>query len=532
MSFVNKLKNYLDAAYPALWIQTFEEVRICKEISEGLARKPSASDAGRVIYEWDALNGLVSKSEARQKTFKDSSDPFVLFKTIQDLSVNEATENVFILKDAHNTFSAPLKGPLYVRAFKNVVPFLKAKRNCVLFVSPVVKIPVELQKDIQMVDYDLPDEKAITAKLDIIFDAVNRDKKGKDKLELPVEIKEGAIEAAKGMTETEVENAFALAIVENRSFSAPYVKSVFREKIQQVKKSGLLNFVESDINFDKVGGLGGVKAWIKQRKRAFSKEARAYGLPFPKGLGLAGIAGCGKTLISKGIANEFGFPLYQLDLGGLFSKYVGETENNFIQMTKTVDSIGRCVLLIDEIEKYLNSGATSGAGDSGTSSRSFATFLSWLNDRTNPAFIVYTSNNHLILPIELIRPGRFDTLFWVDLPNVDERKDILNVVIKKFGRDAKNFDIPSLVAASDKFTGAEIDNAFKDAMFASFSENKEINNSYVLKEFNSVVPQSITNETAITKMRDAVEGRLRLATDFIETPKDIVLGASTRKVKA
>jgi hypothetical protein len=347
MSFVNKLKNYNNAAFPALWIQTFEEVRICKEIVDGLTRPASANDPGCVVFEWDCLNGLVEKSNGKQRKFKDTTDPLVLFQTIQKQCIDEPAENIFILKDAHATFAAPLKGTSYVRGFKNIIQYLKARRNMVLFVSPVIKIPVELTKDVQLLDYNLPDEVSITGKLDSIFGVVNADKKGKDKLVMDPEIKESAVEAAKGMTETEVESAFALAIVQNKSFEMPFVKSVFTEKVQQVKKGGLLNYIESDIDFSSVGGLDGVKKWIKARKNAFSKEARNYKLPFPKGVGLAGIAGCGKTLISKGIANEFGFPMFQLDLGGLFSKYVGDTENNFINMTKTVDSIGRCVILID-----------------------------------------------------------------------------------------------------------------------------------------------------------------------------------------
>lgn len=535
MSFIKKLQNYINAAYPALWIQTFEEVRIVKELTEGLTRKPSAADPGCHVYEWDCLNGLVLKSEGKTKTFKDSHDPLVLFRTIEDLAKTEPTENLFILKDAHSTFAAPLKGTSYVRAFKNIITTLKSKRNVVTFVSPVIKIPIELQKDIQMVDYLLPDEATITTKLNNIVETVNHEKKAKDRLTIEQDIKEASIEAAKGMTETEVESAFALAIVENKSFNTAFVKSVFTEKTQQVKKGGLLTHIESNLNFDNVGGLDGVKKWIKARKHGFSQRARDYKLPFPKGVGLAGIPGCGKTLISKGIANEFSVPLFQLDLGGLFSKYVGETENNFIQMTKTVDAVGRCVILIDEIEKYLNNGATSGSGDSGTSSRSFGTLLSWLNDRTNPAFIVYTTNNHLILPDALIRKGRFDDLFWVDLPSEEERSDILKVVIKKYGRLVKDFKIPELVAASDEFSGAEIDNAFKDAMFAAFSDDKEIDNGHVVREFAAVVPQAKINEESITKMRNAVEGRLRLASGALFKSSTTVVDSTPtaiRKVRA
>lgn len=529
-SFLEKLQNYNNAAYPALWIQTYEESRISTEIVAGMYRKPTASDPGCKVYEWDSMNGLTEKSEGKVKAFKESDDPMKLFKTIHEECVNQPSENIFILKDFHLQFEKPLKRIDYIRAFKNILPYLRARRNMILFVAPVIKIPTELVKDIQLLDYQLPTEVSINARLNDIFGVVNEGKKAKEKLELPENIRESAIEAAKGMTAAEVENAFALAIVENKSFDEPFVKSVFGEKIQQVKKGGMLNYLDTNISFDSVGGLDGIKSWVKTRKNAFSKEARDYNLPYPKGLGLAGIAGCGKTLISKAIANEFRFPLFQLDLGSLFSKFVGETEGNFIQMVKTVDSIGRCVILIDEIEKYLNSGATSGAGDSGTSSRSFGTLLSWLSDRTNPAFVIFTSNNHLALPIELIRKGRFDELFWIDLPANEERRDVFNVVIKKFKRNVKDFDLDELVLKSAEFTGAEIDNAFKDAMFTAFSENKEVTHKHVVKELEAVIPQAKTNSEAIGKMRDHVEGRLRPAAKQNEKLKSYM--SEIRKVKA
>lgn len=509
--FIQKLSNYNDASYSALWVQTFEEERITNEIINGLYRKGTGKDdPGRQIYSWDSQNGLVDRSDNVVKKIAKTEDPIDLFSYIKGLTTT-GTEKIFILKDFHLQFSKPIRNIEYIRAFKNITAALKASRNLVLFVSPVIKIPTELTKEIQLIDFHLPSEEDIRQRLHYIRDNLNQGVKVKDQLELTTEIEELTINAAKGMTNAEVENAFALAIVENKKFNVSFVKSVFAEKVQQIKKGGMLTYIDSDISFDKVGGLGGVKDWIKLRKHGFSKEARTYKLPFPKGIGLAGVPGCGKTLISKAIANEFKFPLYQLDLGSLFSKFVGETEGNFIQMTKTIESIGRCVILIDEIEKYLNSGATSGTGDTGTSSRSFGTLLSWMSDRTSPAFIIFTSNNHLILPPELIRKGRFDELFWVDLPDDTERNDIVNVVLKKYDRDPSIFDIPALVLSSKDFTGAEIDTAFTDAMFNAFSKGREVESADFVAELKNITPQSKINEDKISSMRDQIEGKMRRA---------------------
>lgn len=517
MTFLENLRNYVDACYPALWVQTHEEQRIAVEIFNSFNRKAGKEDTGCKIYEWDSMVGLYEKvSDEQTKVIKDTEEPVKAMLAVKNICVSANDEAVFIIKDIHLQLEKQTKKADLIRAIKNILNHLKAKRNLIIFVSPITRIPTELSKEIQLIDYHLPDSEAIKKQLEFVVGSVNESKKGKDKLVLDPDLEERVIESAKGMTASEIESVLSLAIVKTKKFTSEFVKCVFDEKVMQIKKGGLLNYLEIDTNFDKVGGLKGIKDWVEVRKHAFTKRARDYGLPFPKGLGLAGIAGCGKTLISKAIANEFQFPLFQLDLGSLFSKYVGETEGNFIAMIKTVESIGRCVILIDEIEKYLNVGATSGQGDSGTSSRSFGTLLSWLSDRSSPAFIIYTSNNHLALPVELIRKGRFDELFWIDLPTHSELEEIYKVVIKNAKRDPKHFDIPTLVKQSSDFTGAEIANLFKDAMFAAFSEGVEVNNDHVLHEVSILTPQSKVNSELITKMREMADGRLRPAADYSE----------------
>ena len=521
MSFKEDLESYMKASYPALYISTHEELRISGEIYEWF--KDS-----HTIYVWDSLLGLFQKQDGtKQKNVKDTTDPVAMLTHITGIcqQQGQGEDHIYILKDFHLQFENPLKKIQVIRAFKHASNYLKSVGSIILFISPVVKLPIEISKDIQLLDYALPTEEVIKNQLDFIHKSVNESRK--EKLELNDEIRERSVEAAKGMTDSEVENAFSLAIVRNKVFDNEFVRSVFKEKIQQIKKGGILTYLETNVTFDNVGGLDGVKSWMAARKGGFSKKAREYGLPFPKGVGLAGIAGCGKTLISKAIANELGFPLFQLDIGKLFSKWVGETEQNFTEMIKTVESIGRCVLLVDEIEKYLNTSAVSGAGDSGTGSRSFGSLLTWFSDRDSPAFIIGTSNNHLILPVELIRKGRFDEWFWIDLPEQKEREDIFNVVIRKFKREPEKFDIYALAMSAEKFTGAEIDNVFKDAMFRAFNEGKEVNEDHVLEEIELVTPQAVINEDKINAMRNQVDGRLRVASTFANTAELV----RTRKIK-
>jgi SpoVK/Ycf46/Vps4 family AAA+-type ATPase len=230
----------------------------------------------------------------------------------------------------------------------------------------------------------------------------------------------------------------------------------------------------------------------------------------PKGILLASVPGSGKSLIAKAIAKEFDCPLFALDIGSLFDSLVGNSEKNMREMIKTVESIGKCVILVDEIEKSLSNNAVSGGGDSGTSSRIFGTFLTWLNDRTNPAFIVATTNNHTILPSALIRKGRFDQLFWLDLPTAEERKDIFNVVIKKYGRDPKDFNLKSLVGGAENFTGAEIEEVFKDALFRAFESKEEVGDQHIQDVLADFIPFAVSHEDDLNVMRRQAQGKLTM----------------------
>lgn len=513
MTFIEKLTVYKKAAYPALWVTTFEETRLTNEVRFAFHRSATGGKPMVPVYQWDCVNGLVLIDGNNIIRQGGLADPKRLFPSIVDICKKQ-DDAIFIIKDFHLQLEKPLNKAELIAAIKTVAPEIQANRGLLLFCSAVTKIPTELSKEIQLVDYKLPDEEAIGKALEEIISDCNANRADKPPLIISPDLKLDAVEAAKGMTSAEVSNAFALAIVENKEVSRGFVKSVFNEKVAQVKMGGLLTYIESGLDFGDVGGLINIKRWVTARKNAFTDRAKQYMLPFPKGMLLAGIPGCGKTLISRAIAAEFGFPLFQLDLGSLFSKWVGETEQNFINMIKTIDSLGRCVILIDEIEKYLNTGAVSGSNDSGVGSRSFGTLASWLNDRTNPAFIIATSNNHLILPPELVRKGRFDELFWLDLPNLEERAEIFNVVIKKFGRNPEDFDIPRLAEMSDTFTGAEISNMFKDAMFAAFSSNEEVDSDHVSDEIEVAIPQAETNVCQITEMRNKVRGKLRTAADY------------------
>jgi len=503
MSFINKLINYHNACYPILFVVTHEEARLVREIIGIREKNPDVT-----VNEWDVQNGLVYKSGPVEVFHPD--DTKGIAELLKHIQTYKLTDTIFVLKDFHLHFD----NKLTIRMLRNACNVLKRKRNMIVFVGHKYSVPGELQKEIQLLDYDLPDAAAIEERINFIKDSINNElaAAGKPLIEIAQSISEGTIEAAKGMTAHEVENALALAYTAVGRFDTSFVEWVFHEKIAQLKKNGLLTYMEPNISFDNVGGMQGLKSWLNTRKKAYTKDARDYNLPMPKGMLLASVPGTGKSLICKAIAKEFDCPLFALDIGSIFDSLVGNSEKNMREMIKTVESIGKCVILIDEIEKALSNSAVSGSGDSGVSSRIFGTFLSWLNDRKNPAFIVATTNNHTLLPSALIRKGRFDQLFWVDLPTAEERREIFDVVIRKYGRNPKNFSIKTLVNGAEDFTGAEIEEVFKDALYKAFDAGEEVNDSHVMEVLAEFIPFAVSHEEDLKIMRRQAQGKLVMVT--------------------
>jgi AAA+ superfamily predicted ATPase len=507
--FPDKFRNYTKASYAALAIRTHEETRAINDVIDAFKNATTPV----IFYSWDVQNNLTkykkkANGEIIWEKVPGDTGPLGVVKFCRTIGTKNERSIVF-MKDFHEYIGAPLQ----VRMIRNALEDLKANGTMLVFLGPVTKIPIELEKEIQILDYNLPSEEHLERVLDSVNATVKkRYENDPPKWQLTPEIRTGAVEAAKGMTYQETHDAFSLAIVENQKFDNGFVLSVFEEKVKQVKRHGLLQYLIPDITFDNIGGMDQLKKWIKTRACAYSENARKYQLPYPKGILLCGIPGCGKTLLAKATSTEFGFPLFQLDMGSLFGRHVGETEENFRKVVETVDGIGRCILFIDEIEKSLNRNAVSGQGDTGTSSRSFATLLTWLSEHKTPVFVIGTSNDHTKLPTEFTRKGRFDELFWIDLPSESERKEIFNVLLKRYGRDPKalKLDVTELAQATEQFTGAEIENVIVGAMFDRFAlDGKEICTANLIDEVNATKPLAVIAKDDIENMRKNAEGKLR-----------------------
>lgn len=403
ITFREKLINYLNASYPLLWVQTHEEVRVFNDIVEAANTPTATSKRTRTVFEWDAVRGLTKQETNKARS--TIADTVAVKKLLEYVGNLTSEFNLFVLKDFHPYF----QDPVVRRAFRNLIGWLKNKSITIIFISPICAIPEELIKEIQLMEFSLPSDQALEERLLFVKRAADLTTSGSS-FALTPEICSRAVEASKGLTDGEAENAYTLALVENKLFNDGFIETVFSEKVAQVKKNGLLTYMPPDTTFEEVGGLEGLKIWIRQRGLAYSPKARTYGLPYPRGILLTGVSGVGKTLIARATSAELKLPLFQLDVGSLFGKLVGESEANFRRVLQIVDGIGSCILFIDEIERALNKSAVSGQGDSGTSSRSFGTLLTWLSDHKTPVFVIGTSNNFTNLPVEFIRKGRFDEL--------------------------------------------------------------------------------------------------------------------------
>jgi SpoVK/Ycf46/Vps4 family AAA+-type ATPase len=315
------------------------------------------------------------------------------------------------------------------------------------------------------------------------------------------------VDASVGLTRAEAENVFAKTLVVAGRLSAGEADIVHQEKKQVVRKSGLLEYVDTPESLQSVGGLERMKAWLKRRKAALDPAARQWGLPNPRGVLLVGVQGCGKSMAAKATATELGHPLLRMDVGRLFSKMVGETELNMRRALALAEAVAPAVLWIDELEKALSGAGGSGSSDAGTTSRVFGTLLTWLQEKTTPVFVVATANDIEHLPPEVLRKGRFDEIFFVDLPNAEERRAILSIHLSRRRRDPAKFDLDVLAKASEGYSGAEIEQAIVEALYDTFGRAPDITTEAVAAALRRTVPLSRTMAQAIDARRQWAHGR-------------------------
>jgi SpoVK/Ycf46/Vps4 family AAA+-type ATPase len=323
---------------------------------------------------------------------------------------------------------------------------------------------------------------------------------------LTAEEEEVMIKSAQGLTLDEIESAFARSFVENRRL---VVDTILEEKKQIVRKSGLLEFYPAENSFADVGGHDLMKEWLDKRKKSFTEKAKDFGIPVPKGVLMLGVQGCGKSLVAKAIAASWNLPLLKLDVGRIFGSLVGQSEENIRKAIRVAESVAPCCLWADELEKGFAGVSGGGSGDSGTSQRVFATFLTWMQEKKKPVFLIATANDVSKLPPELLRKGRFDEIFFIDLPEQKEREEIFAIHLKKRKREPSAFDLTALGHATKSFSGAEIEQVVVASLYVAFDLDRELTQDDLMAEAKAQVPLSVMMSEEIDELRTWAQMRTR-----------------------
>lgn len=500
-SFKESLALLFAARFPVLYIESFEEDRVLRAV-QAVAAGEFLRGAPRPVHTWSVTRGFVGPDTTQQG---GTADP----RKALEWLIRQDHAGVFVMLDLHAHLGEEHRpaDPAIVRLVRDVsVAFASgAAPRALVIISPVLRIPPELSKDITLVDFSLPGEQEIRAVLDDMIET-NTAAGSRIRIEVDDLGRERLAKAALGLTLHEATNAFARAMVDDGVLSNDDVHVILEEKKQAVRKAGLLEFVTIDLSLDDVGGLQNLKRWLGKRNNSWMEEAQAYGLPAPKGVLMTGIPGCGKSLTAKAVAAAWELPLLRLDIGKVFSGLVGSSEQNMRSAMRTAEATAPCILWLDEIEKGFS--GISGGGDSGTSSRVFGSFLTWMQEKTSTVFVIATANKVDHLPPEFLRKGRFDEIFFIDLPTTNERRDIWQLHLAK--REAsRNIDgepfttelVDRLARVSEGYSGAEIEQAVVGALFDAFAERRPLETRDLERALDTMVPLSVTQAENIAAVR-------------------------------
>ncbi|MCY1073197.1 AAA family ATPase [Archangium lansingense] len=494
--WLEELDILIRARYPLLYLVSWEEHRVDSLLAD-LARAH-----GKVLLSWSIARGLRYLGGSRGPALpEDTRNPIDALAAIEKLT----EPSLVVLKDFHPY----LEEKSVVRALRELAHSLKSTFTTVILLSPTLVIPTELEKEVSVLDVPLPGFQELMNLLKEIVAVVRRSNKAS--IELSREHAAQLIQAAQGLTLSEAENAFAKAIAHDGKLSAADIRRVQDEKRQVIRKSGLLEYYPPEQDLGHVGGLQNLKQWLTQRTAAFGERARQFGLPEPRGLLLLGVQGCGKSLTSKAIAAHWNLPLLRLDMGRIFSGLVGSSEENLRKAIRVAESIAPVVLWVDEIEKGLSGVASSGTTDGGVTARVFGTLLTWLQEKTSPVFVVATANRIEGLPPELLRKGRFDEIFFIDLPEAAERRDIFRIHLQRRKRDPATFDLNALATLAENFSGAEIEQAIIAALYEAFGQGVELEQRHIAGALQETFPLAVTMRDEIVRLREWARGRTRPA---------------------
>ncbi|CCI25083.1 AAA family ATPase [Microcystis aeruginosa] len=481
------------AQYPLIYLVTSEEERA----EEAISKIAQLNTQHRRVFVWTVTHGMIEQGQPRQTSQHNTVSPEAAIEWV----VRQREGGIYIFKDLHPFItSAPV-----TRWLRDAIASFKGTEKIIILMSPLQEVPIELEKDVVVLDFPLPDMGEL--------DTVLSQHLGKNQnRRTTTEVREKLLKAALGLTKDEAEKVYRKAYVKANKLTEDEVEIVLSEKKQLIRRNGILEYIEEDETINAVGGLEELKKWLKQRSNAFTERARGYGLPQPKGMLILGVPGCGKSLIAKTTSRLWSLPLLRLDMGRVYDgSMVGRSEANLRNALKTAESISPAILFIDELDKAFAGGTGSADSDGGTSSRIFGSFLTWMQEKTSPVFVMATANRIERLPGEFLRKGRFDEIFFVDLPNSEERQDIFNIHLTKRRSDISRFDLEQLAKVSDGFSGAEIEQALIAAMYEAFAQDREFTQLDIIAAIKATLPLSRTMTEQVTALRDWARQRARPA---------------------
>lgn len=515
-----ELEYLIKARYNIIYAVTWEERRVIDSL-EQICDLPDVNIAG--VQVWDSARGLISSRGYPIAGGEGMTNPEIVLDHIAKRaeeskgkirSAKDSRGPIYVLCDLFRYLETTGLVPEMERKLRSLATTLKRSSISVIITSPELQLPLALEKVVTVIDYPLPGPEQLevmvaTAKKKLV------ERKRVTKEDAEKTPTENIVRALLGLTLTEAEDAIAKTVIVTNRFDIP---SMLDLKRQIIRKGQILDYVYAEDKLDDIGGLQGVKQWIKIRKKSFTDKAKEYGLPAPKGIFMLGVQGSGKSLSAKAIANELEIPLLKLDIGRVFGSLVGESESRMRHALKLAESIAPCVLLVDEIGKALS--GSSGSNDGGTTRRVISTMLDWMQEKTSPVFLVACSNEIKDLDPALLRRGRFDELFFVDLPNDEERQVIFSIHLKKAprSRDPQNYNLAQLAAATSGFSGAEIEACILDAMNNAFADNsREFTTKDILEAVKVCVPLSKVMKKELDELRECARDRMRRASDPLFT---------------
>jgi len=490
MTDLEQLKRHYVARHPCVAIQTTEE-----EDALQLAGQ-LAVEVGSAVWIWSSSSGLYDGLLAGSKPLADTTAPAAALYKLSTMS----GPFIVVLLD----FCPLFKDEKLLRMFRDLIRKAQRDGGMIMLVDAAGEMPAAVQAVATPMILALPDE----AELEQIVKAVLR--KVNETMPIHVVIDANGFRAIirnlRGLTARQAQQVIRDTISHDRRFDISDINQVLAEKRKHFQSAGLLDYVECPVDLSEIGGLERLKQWLKQRERSLSDEAVAYGIPSPRGILMLGMQGAGKSLAAKAVATSWHRPLLRMDVGALYDKFIGESESRLRAALRQAEKMAPIVLWIDEIEKGFASAAAQ-SNDGGLSKRMFGSLLTWMQEHRAPVFLIATANDIEALPPELLRKGRFDEIFFVDLPALEARRQIVSIHLSKRKREPGKFDLDSLAEASAGFSGAEIEQAVISGLCEAFADNKEVDTGHVLKAIKSSPPLSVTMAERVEAMREWASGR-------------------------